>query len=211
MQMNEITDKLKFILQKEGIKNAKDSDVAKMLNINPDTFYSMKFRNSIPYKQILHFLNERNININAFFYEDSLESNTPTLDLNYNVLKYYDVNASMGGGALNDNVSFSEVIIDEKLSDFFGSKDCDIIPCIGDSMEPEIKDDSLCLVDKSKSFKEGGVFAVNTRDGLFIKQIFKSNKGGVYLHSFNLSYADVHYQNGDFLIVGKVVGTISRI
>ncbi|ECK1948515.1 S24 family peptidase, partial [Campylobacter lari] len=46
MQMNEITDKLKFILQKEGIKNAKDSDVAKMLNINPDTFYSMKFRNS---------------------------------------------------------------------------------------------------------------------------------------------------------------------
>ncbi|MBF7044960.1 S24 family peptidase [Campylobacter volucris] len=205
MQMTQIIDKIKFLLQKDGLNNTKDSDVAKALKINPDTFYSMKFRNSIPYKQILQFLHEKNININAFFYDDLIENPT-----NYKILKYYDVNASMGGGALNDNVSFSEVIIDEKLSDYFGSNECDIIPCIGDSMEPEIKDESLCLIDKNKSFKDGGVFAVNTRDGLFIKQIFKSNKG-VYLHSFNLSYADVHYQNGDFLIVGKVVGTISRI
>lgn len=205
MQMTQIVDRIKFLLQKDGLNNAKDSDVAKALKINPDTFYSMKFRNSIPYKQILQFLHEKNININAFFYDDLIEN-----PINYKILKYYDVNASMGGGALNDNVSFSEVIIDEKLSDYFSSNECDIIPCIGDSMEPEIKDESLCLIDKNKSFKDGGVFAVNTRDGLFIKQIFKSNKG-VYLHSFNLSYADVHYQNGDFLIVGKVVGTISRI
>ncbi|MCV3371576.1 S24 family peptidase [Campylobacter lari] len=208
MQMNEIVEKIKILLQQNGLPNAKDIDVAKALNINPDTFYSMKFRNSIPYKQILQFLHTQNININTFFYENVLSENTIN---EYKVLKYYDVNASMGGGALNDNISFSEVIIDNKLSDFFGSNQCDIIPCIGDSMEPEIKDDSLCLIDKNKNFKDGGIFAVNTRDGLFIKQIFKSNKGGVYLHSFNLSYADVHYQNGDFLIVGKVVGTISRI
>ncbi|WP_291953096.1 S24 family peptidase [Campylobacter sp.] len=207
MQMNEIIEKIKIILQQNGLCGAKDADVAKALGINPDTFYSMKFRNSIPYKQILHFLHTQNININTFFYKNSFSENTTN---EYKILKYYDVNASMGGGALNDNVSFSEVIIDNKLSDFFGSNQCDIIPCIGDSMEPEIKDDSLCLIDKNKNFKEGGIFAVNTKDGLFIKQIFKSTKG-VYLHSFNLSYADVHYQNGDFLIVGKVVGTISKI
>lgn len=206
MQMLKINEKIKNILSKEGIHNAKDSDVAKALGINADTFYSMKFRDSIPYKQILTFLNDRNININSFFFENSLNNQ----DFNYKTLKYYDINASMGAGALNDNISYSEVIIDEKLNSFFGSKDCDIIPCIGDSMEPEIKDDSLCLIDKNKNFKEGGVFAVNTRDGLFIKQIFKSPKG-VYLHSFNLSYADVHYQNGDFLIVGKVVGVISKM
>ncbi len=56
MQMNEIIEKIKIILQQNGLCGAKDADVAKALGINPDTFYSMKFRNSIPYKQILHFL-----------------------------------------------------------------------------------------------------------------------------------------------------------
>lgn len=68
MQMQEVIEKLKDILASEGNRNVKTKDVAQALGIHPDTFNSMKFRNSIPYPQILNFLQKRKININYFFY-----------------------------------------------------------------------------------------------------------------------------------------------
>ncbi|HEG0383171.1 TPA: S24 family peptidase, partial [Campylobacter jejuni] len=55
MQMQEVIEKLKDILASEGKCNLKTKDIAKELGIHPDTFNSMKFRNSIPYPQILNF------------------------------------------------------------------------------------------------------------------------------------------------------------
>lgn len=74
MDMEEIIEKLKDILASEGQKSVKTIDVAKALNIHPDTFNSMKFRNSIPYKQILNFLEKRNISINYFSLEVLLKN-----------------------------------------------------------------------------------------------------------------------------------------
>ncbi|ALW60108.1 hypothetical protein RC42_02700 [Campylobacter jejuni] len=48
MQMQEVIEKLKDILASEGKCNLKTKDIAKELGIHPDTFNSMKFRNSIP-------------------------------------------------------------------------------------------------------------------------------------------------------------------
>lgn len=50
MDMQEVIEKLKDILASEGVKSIKTIDVANALGIHPDTFNSMKFRNSIPYK-----------------------------------------------------------------------------------------------------------------------------------------------------------------
>lgn len=69
--MQEVIEKLKDILASEGKRDLKTKDIAKELGIHPDTFNSMKFRNSIPYPQILNFLNGRNISINYFFYGSS--------------------------------------------------------------------------------------------------------------------------------------------
>lgn len=49
MQMQEVIEKLKDILASEGKCDLKTKDIAKELGIHPDTFNSMKFRNSIPY------------------------------------------------------------------------------------------------------------------------------------------------------------------
>lgn len=77
----------------------------------------MKFRNSIPYPQILNFLNERNISINYFLYgvspKDQLECENK-----YRILKLYKTNASLGGGGINDSIDCSELIVDEKLLNF---------------------------------------------------------------------------------------------
>ena len=90
--MEEVIEKLKDILASQAETSIKTIDVAKALNIHPDTFNSIKFRNSIPYKQILNFLEKRKININYFFYgsspKESLESENQ-----YKILKLYKVNA----------------------------------------------------------------------------------------------------------------------
>lgn len=77
-------------------------------------------------------------------------------------------------------------------------------------MEPMIKDHSLCVIDKSKALKDKNIYAINTQEGLFIKQVFIKDNG-VILHSINPIYKDIFYKNGEFLIIGAVVGMLSRI
>ncbi|EAK7875602.1 helix-turn-helix transcriptional regulator [Campylobacter jejuni] len=209
MQMQEVIEKLKDILASEGKSDLKTKDIAKELGIHPDTFNSMKFRNSIPYPQILNFLNQRNISINYFFYgsspKDQLECENK-----YKILKLYKTNASLGGGGINDLIDCSELIMDEKLLNFFGSKECEFITCYGESMEPLIKDGSICVIDRNKTFKNKSICVINTRDGLFIKQVLKQDDG-VILHSLNPLYEDIFYKNGDFLLIGVVIGELSKM
>lgn len=207
--MEEIIEKLKDILASERVRNLSTKEVAKELGINPDTLNSRKFRNSIPYPQILNFLNERNISINYFFYgsspKDQLECENK-----YKILKLYKTNASLGGGGINEFVEFQEIIIDNTLLDFLKSKDCEFITCVGDSMEEVIKDGSICVVDRNKPFKDKSICVINTKEGLFIKQVLKKDKG-VILHSFNPNYKDMFYNNGKFLLIGAVIGEIRRL
>ncbi|TLE14454.1 S24 family peptidase [Helicobacter apodemus] len=208
MDMEEVIEKLKDILASEGQTSIKTIDVAKALNIHPDTFNSMKFRNSIPYKQILNFLQQRQININFFFYGSSPKENLECED-KYKILKLYKVNATLGGGGINEFVKYKEIIVDNTLLDFFKAKDCEFITSFGESMEPIIKDGSICVIDKTRLFKNKSIYVINTRDGLFIKQVLKQDNG-VILHSFNPAFEDIFYKNGDFLLIGAVVGEIRR-
>lgn len=207
--MDEVIEKLKDILASEGKKNIKNKDIAKELNINPDTFNSMKFRNKVPYKQILNFLQKRKISINYFFFGSSPKEYLEC-ESTYRILKLYKTNASLGGGGLNDDLECENLIIDTKLLTFFKTTNCDLITCCGESMEPTIKDNSLCVIDKSKVFKDKGIYVINTQEGLFIKQVIKQ-ENGVILHSLNPIYKDIFYKNGEFLIIGLVIGVLSRV
>lgn len=80
----------------------------------------------------------------------------------------------------------------------------------GDSMESLIKNNALCFIDRQATLKDKGIFVVNTNEGLFVKQVFLKDNG-VILHSFNLAYQDLFFQNGEYLIVGRVVGVWQKI
>ncbi|HDZ4966354.1 TPA: S24 family peptidase, partial [Campylobacter jejuni] len=71
----------------------------------------------------------------------------------YKILKFYKTNASLGGGGINDLIACSELVVDEKILSFFGSKECEFITCYGESMDPLIKDGSICVIDRNKTFK----------------------------------------------------------
>lgn len=77
-------------------------------------------------------------------------------------------------------------------------------------MEPIIKDGSICVLDKIKPFKDKGIYGVNTREGLFVKQVFKQ-ENGVILHSLNPIYQDLFFENGEYLIIGRVIAEIRKI
>lgn len=64
----EIIERLKDILATDESFKPKDKDIAKLLNLHPNTLAQAKFKNSIPYKAIMDFLESKNICINTFFY-----------------------------------------------------------------------------------------------------------------------------------------------
>lgn len=60
----------------------------------------------------------------------------------------------MGGGGINEFVKYKEIIVDNTLLDFFKAKDCEFITSFGESMEPIIKDGSICVIERNKPFKD---------------------------------------------------------
>lgn len=195
MNMNEITEKLKDILATEGKKSIKDIDVANELGINPNTYAQMKLTNSVPYKQIMDFLSKRDISINLFFYNQTSSDLEPS-EKRYKVLRMFNASASLGGGANNDDEEFDEVVMDKKLLNHFeksnvsGVYRVDIINCVGDSMEPYIMEGDLCLLALGAPYKDGEVYAINTPDGLVIKECYKQ-ADELMLVSYNPVYTPV--------------------
>ncbi|SDF69243.1 XRE family transcriptional regulator [Desulfovibrio legallii] len=80
----------------------------------------------------------------------------------------------------------------------------------GDSMEPEIMNDDVVLLDQSKKdIRAGRIFAVGFEDAIYLKRIDKL-PGKLVLKSVNPAYQpvelDIRGQNGDaFRVIGQVI------
>lgn len=123
----------------------------------------------------------------------------------YRILKLYKTNASLGGGGINEFISVEEIPFPIALLEKIKiNPKWEIIECKGDSMESLIKDNALYFIDRQATLKDKGIFVVNTNEGLFVKQVFLKDNG-VILHSLNPAYQDLFFQNGEYLIVGRVV------
>lgn len=214
MNSGDYLNKLKDILSKElGNKKIFDKDVAQALGIEASNFRKLKYRNSVPYFEIMTFLAKRNISINWFFFQQLPESLIEPTS-NYIILKYQrTVTASAGGGAINYEVNPSPLVIDKQLLDHINSnyKYTEVLQALGESMEPDIKDGSLLFIDKSqRDINSKGIYLINTNDGLYIKSIeIKDNKA--VLMSTNKSYEDITLNIDDVSIIGKVSGVLIKV
>lgn len=214
MDMNEINEKLKDILATEGAKNIKDADVARELGITPNAYTQMKFRNSVPYKEIMDFLSKRKISINLFFYNQENES-LEISEKRYKTLRLFNVKASLGGGGINDDEDYEEIIMDKKLLDKFDSScgdmyPLDIISCMGDSMEPHIMENDLCMIGIGMPYKDGEIYAINTPDGLVIKGCYRQGNE-LMLVSYNPLYTPIRFYQCECQIVGKFIGLMRDV
>lgn len=118
----EIIKKFKEILSKELDKHSvQDKDVATAFEIDYDNFRKQKSRNSPHYPEIMQFLAKRNISINWFFFNQLPESLIESTS-NYIILKYQkSVITSAGGGAINDELQSTPLVIDKQLLDYINS------------------------------------------------------------------------------------------
>ncbi len=215
LNYKEIIEKLKDIISHE-LNNKKifDKDIALALEIDYDNFRKQKTRdNSIPYYEIMSFLAKRNISINWFFFNQLPESLIDATS-SYIILKYQNtLTASTGGGSFNDEYEPIPLIIDKTILDHINSsyKYTEVLKSFGESMEPDIKDDSLVFIDKSQvDITRAGVFAINTINGLFLKNIeLKNDK--IILKSTNTLYKDIYLHVNEVQIIGRVCGVFLKV
>ncbi len=206
-------DKLKDILSQElGNIKVFDKDIANALGISYDNLRKYKSRNKIPYYEVMQFLAKRNISINWFFFKQLPESLIDSTS-NYIILKYQrTVTATAGGGGINYHIDSSPIVIDKQLLDYINSsyKYTEILNVFGDSMEPDIKEDSLIFVDKSSvDLKNNSIYIISTPCGLYIKKVYIDNSK-VILQSINSNYQDEVFAVEDIKVIGKVCGVLTR-
>jgi len=212
----EITERLKDILSKElGNKKVYDKDVAAALGISKENFSVMKKREKVPVEEIALFCAKRGISINwLLFDQDPSFLCEQTQKFAY--IKYFkDINASAGGGAINYENMAQKLYLDKELETFFGKeniKNIEALNIIGDSMEPLLRDESIIFIDKSKKdIKKGGIFVFATNAGVFIKRVILKADGNVELISENRIYPKETISIDEVSIVGKVIGSLSKI
>lgn len=211
--LNEIIEKLKDILSQE-LDTAKvlDKHVSIALEIDDVKFRKLKSRQgTIPYYEVMQFLAKRNISINWFFFNQLPESLVESTS-NYIVLKYQrSIITSAGGGAINDELNSTPIVIDKQLLDHINSsyKYTEVLQVFGESMEPDIEDGSLVFVDKSQvNINTPGVYIINTIDGVFVKKIQYSNN---YFHMSSTHQAYKEIRLDEFTVIGQVKGVYTKI
>lgn len=136
-------------------------------------------------------------------------------DENYQDIPIYDLAASAGTGRL---------VADEHITNYLkfpnwwfnerGLQHTNVVGLYtkGDSMEPTIPDNSLLLIDQSKTYlSDGKVYVLRVDDELYVKRIKRILGGGLELISDNPDYRTKVLEKEDlraenfFQVIGQVV------
>ena len=215
--LDEIIERLKDILSDEvGNKKVYDKDVADALEISPAAFATMKRRDRIPYEEIISFCSRRRISINWLLFNQNPSSLIETTN-RYQYIKYFpDVNVSAGGGAYDGEENFEMLALEgtffDKIAAFSNANRVEAVNVVGDSMEPTIVDDNIVFIDREKTdIAKGGIFALITPSGLFIKRLQVRVDGGVDIISDNRDYPVQTVDRNEITVIGKIIGMFGEV
>jgi len=210
----EVLQRLKDIMADEvGERRVFDKDVARALQIDPAYFAVLKRRKKIPLEAVADFCARRRISINWLLFDQSPRSLEEATERVATVRYFRQINASAGGGALNDEAKAERLALDESVVRMLGGEGrlamIDAIHVLGDSMEPLLRDGEVIFVDRSRQTPEGGgIFVVRTPGGVFVKRLILRSDGKVELLSENPLYASETLGASEVAIIGRVVGKL---
>lgn len=193
-----------------------DKDVASALGISQVNFATMKKREKIPYEELLNFCARRSIAINWLLYDQSPESLIESTNRFYMVRYFSDVSASAGGGAYNETEEAEPLLLPESFVVQLGGerelRQIEAINVSGDSMEPTFSYGDIIFVNRTKKdLGRGGVFAINTEGGLFVKRLQRRIDGGIDIISDNREYPMQTATPDQIEIIGRVVGRFGNV
>lgn len=121
---------------------------------------------------------------------------------------YRDIQASAGYGCYNTEGSYEYL---EVPSEF--AKEHNIaITVNGDSMEPEIQDGDIIIIDTSKTeYLENKIVVVNYRDAIYLKKLIRDQNENLYLFSINPYYPKILIEDiAELKIIGKLISVIRK-
>lgn len=216
MEFKDVMERVSQVVEKNLGMKPTDSIIAKYLGISPTNFANMKKRNRIPFEEINYFSAKHNVTANWILFNQHCERILPHEEKFY-CLKVIDrINASCGGGAIDDEAILTRTIkVDKKQLEelgFSSAKNLEAIKVVGDSMLPTLKESDLVLVNRnSNKYNNRDAFLVNTTDGLFIKRLqIDSEKSKIELISDNELYSNSTFNVDEVTIMGKVVGVLEQ-
>jgi phage repressor protein C with HTH and peptisase S24 domain len=199
-----------------GDRRVFDKDIATALNITASNLGALKSRNRIPLQEVMQFCVQREISINWLLYDQDAMDTIDETDKFAKIKYFRNINCSAGGGSFNYEDDYEYITVDESLVEQLGidmHDNIDAINVFGDSMAPTIADNSVVFLDKDiTDITKGGIFAINTPYGLFLKRVHLSLKTNeVELVSDNKNYTSELVSLNEINIIGKAVGIISQI
>jgi phage repressor protein C with HTH and peptisase S24 domain len=164
----------------------------------------------------MQFCVQREISINWLLYDQDAMDTIDETDKFAKIKYFRNINCSAGGGSFNYEDDYEYITVDESLVEQLGidmHDNIDAINVFGDSMAPTIADNSVVFLDKDiTDITKGGIFAINTPYGLFLKRVHLSLKTNeVELVSDNKNYTSELVSLNEINIIGKAVGIISQI
>lgn len=212
--MSDFTDKLAKIRQEKGLSRRAlgdllDTPEAKIQKIEIGT-------QRADHEFLANLSNKLDISLDWLLGKGSPKL-PATSDATFVSLPVYNIEASAGGGSLIDQeMKVADwQCTDEWLKDnSIRAKDAILITVAGDSMEPELTDGDLILVDKSRTdYKRGGVYVVYFSGDTYVKRVHRVGGHKMRLMSSNKLYDPIDIdlrETPDFTINGRVMASIHR-
>jgi len=205
---------------KKALKINHDYELASLMNMKPTTFNSRKKSNSLPYEELLLLADTEKLNFNWLLTGQGNALNTDAqTDLTYKqalspqfqaqeqrnhyriapksweefeLVPFYDVEASAGAGALVDQEQIaSEMAFRRDWLKEMGLQmaHCALIKARGDSMEETIHDGDLLLVDtRIDAIKDDAIYIIQTDHVLIVKRVQHALDGSLIIISDNDKY-----------------------
>jgi SOS-response transcriptional repressor LexA len=205
-----------------------DQQLAKLFGFTTAAMSSRKRNNSIPYEYIIKVCKERGISIDyiikgrseIFDGEMIDEHDLPNINQDKMMIIPYFKNilCAAGVGCINDDNSESEISYIVLPRDGYpelsrSSHHLHAITAHGDSMEGNIMDGAILLVDfGDKGSESGKIYVVNSGGEVMVKRLFNdpSNKEKIILQSDNIYYPKFTLNKNDIEVVGRVVFVYNR-
>jgi SOS-response transcriptional repressor LexA len=222
--------KFEHVMQRLKDKIGLDSDAAmsRLLKMTPPAYTERKRRESIPYDQIVGLCRDRGISMDYLITGHAEEFSgtvVPIYDIenidesDMIIIPYFkDIRAAAGAGCTNDDSSESDISYIVLPRDGYpelsrSAHHLHAITAHGDSMEGNIYDGAILLVDFADHGSESGkIYVVNAGGEVMVKRLFNdpSSPEKLILQSDNIYYPKFTLDREEVNVLGRVVFVYNR-
>lgn len=213
---------------KNKLQITEDQHLAKALGITHPSLSQRKQRESIPYERIIELCREKGISADYIFSGRSevfsgsviAENDIDGIDTDSMIVVPYfkDIRTAAGFGCTNDESCTDDISYIVLPRDGYpelsrSSARLHAITVHGDSMEGNIMDGAIILIDLGdKGAESGRIYVVNIGGEVYVKRLFidPTDQGSVLLRSDNIYYPQFKVKRDEVEVIGRVVFVYNR-